>query len=569
MISWLRHGLLGFSRDGGEMPRLWSNLWLDLRVLGVFRLALGAASLVEVTELITFQGAFLDENGVCPLAKMSSGTMFDLYLACKSPESVFVLLLMHLLAVLCFMFGFWTRLSGFVCWVFAMSQHHRLSNCVEYGGDRLRSHLFFWSLFQPLGLVWSIDAYLQSGKASQVDVPATEWIPLCFCPRAIEELPHPKKEKPVRNTAAPLSAFLILLQLASMYEYTASTKVGESWESGDAVLQTLHLTQYARQPVAGILALFPSICRLFTHATLYIEKYGWLLAFLPFQLSRLLAFSMFFGLHFGLNLSLRVGGFQLFVLSAWCVALPRCMLDLLEAQLQRFWPRFAQLLVISQTPVGPSAAKRAMRLGCVTAFNLLGFSLIFLAIAEGCLHRDRNQCAMAPLMRDFGAQQLLKKLDLLQRYNMFSPDPPRKAVRVQLYGVLASSQCKVGVQEFWKYCRVVELWSDRGFPSCATKMSLQTWENLSAPARQPVDFATNRWRKLVEKTEKSKGLGGYMCSQWQASHSPSQQLLGLWLVRVSSEWPKVKESFTGEMKYWCSSHAKELMQKLPPQPWLD
>lgn len=290
----------------------------------------------------------------------------------------------------------------------------------------MRSHLFFWSLFQPLGLVWSIDAYLQSGKASQVDVPATEWIPFCFCPRAIEESPHPKKEKPVRNTAAPLSAFLILLQLASMYEYTASTKVGESWESGDAVLQTLHLTQYARQPVASILALFPSICRLFTHATLYIEKYGWLLAFLPFQLSRLLAFSMFFGLHFGLNLSLRVGGFQLFVLSAWCVALPRCMLDLLEAQLQRFWPRFAQLLVISQTPVGPSAAKRAMRLGCVTAFNLLGFSLIFLAIAEGCLHRDRNQCAMAPLMRDFGAQQLLKKLDLLQRYNMFSQIPPER-----------------------------------------------------------------------------------------------------------------------------------------------
>ena len=560
MISW-RHGAL-------RPSWLWSDLWLDLRALGVFRLALGAASLVEVIELITFQGAFLDENGVCPLSRMSRGTMFDLYLACKSPESVFLLLLMQLLAVLCFMLGFWTRVSGFVCWVFAMSQHHRLSNCVEYGGDRLRSHLFFWSLFQPLGLVWSIDAYLQSVKASHVDVPATEWIPWCFCPRAIQELPHPKKEKPVRNTAAPLSAFLILLQLASMYEYTASTKVGESWESGDAVLQTLHLTQYARQPVASILALFPSLCRLFTHATLYIEKYGWFLAFLPFQLSRFLAFSMFFGLHFGLNLSLRVGSFQLFVLSAWCVALPRYLLDCLEAQLQRF-PRLAQLLVMSQAPIRPSAAKIAMRLGCVTACNLLGFSLIFLAIAEGCLHRDRNQCAMAPVMHDFGAQQLLTKLDLLQRYNMFSPDPPRKAVRVQLYGVLASPQCTVGVPEFWKSCRVVELWSDRGFPSCATKMSLQTWENLSAPAKQPVDFATNRWRKLVENSEKSKGLGGYMCSQWQASHSHFQQLLGLWLVRVSSEWPNVKESFAGEMKYWCSSHAKELMQKLPPQPWLD
>ena len=520
---------------------LWANLWLDFRALGLFRVALGAASLVEVTELLRYQVFLEEKSGLCPLTRLSDGVVFDLYLAAKSSESVTVLLALNFLAALCFMLGYWTRLASCICWVFAMSQHHRLSNCVEYGGDRLRSHLFFWCLFQPLGHVWSVDAFLsKSDQNLQLPIGSED-----------------KKDKAVRKApagpAAPLSAFLILFQLASMYEYTASTKNGQSWAAGDAVFQTLQLTQYAREPVASILAMFPSICHLFTHATLYIEKYGWILAFLPFQLSRAVSFSMFFALHLGLNLCLRVGNFQLFVLSAWCAAVPRCVMDCVEASVHHRWPRSQKFLVTSPVP------------RWLWLTNLLGFWFILIAMVEGCLERN-NLCSMtdaAKALPDFGGQKLIRKLGLLQRYNMFSPDPPRTTLRVQLYGILASPKCEINVEAYWTHCEVVEFWT-QGFPSVPEIYLPQSWANLSAPVRPAVDFATNRWRKLVEKKEKAKALGGYMCSQWKAVRGAD--LLGLWLVRVSSEPPQ-KETFTGDFKYWCSSQSKSLMLKLPPQPW--
>eukprot|EP00438_Fugacium_kawagutii_P012500 Skav233814 [mRNA] locus=scaffold658:273381:274946:- [translate_table: standard] len=521
---------------------------------------------------MNFQRAFLDEEGVCPLSRISSESMFDWYLASTTSESVTLLLLLQLVAVLCFMIGFWTRAASFTCWLFALSQHHRFSNCVDYGGDRLRSHLLFWALFQPLGQAWSVDAYLQCGKRAEV-CHSCDLQPLASC------LPGPsagkakeEKDKGLRSTAAPGCAFLILLQMAAMYEYTAATKVGPLWSNGSAVLQTLQLTQFARQPVAGILAMFPSMCRLFTHATLYVEKYGWLLAFLPFQVSRAIAFGMFFALHFGLHLSLRVGCFQLFVLSGWCVALPRFFLDSVEATLHHRWCRSSQLLVVQSNAAAmeTSAAKRAIGRASSMGLTFLGYSLMYMAITEGCIHRQ-DQCSMAQVVRDFGRDSLLTKLGLLQRYNMFSPDPPVKTLRVQVYGILSSPKCLAGGKDYWTHCQVqvVELWGNRGFPSVPTQLGshLPTWSNLSAPVPQMVDFATNRWRKLVEMKDKAKGVGGYMCAQWQGLQA-TPDLLGLWFVRITAK-PNENETYTGEYRHWCTAHNKKLMLELPRQPWVE
>ena len=448
-------------------------MWLDLRALGLFRSALGLASLLEVYELASHRDAFLAEPGVCPSPER--GAMVDLFMAAKAPEMMAILLALNFLAALCFLVGYSTKLATWACWLFAMSQHHRLSNCVSYAGDRLRCQLLFWCLFQPLGQVWSIDAYLR-----EVEVASKE--------------SRDEKDKQLRSTLAPASAFLLLLQMSSMYEYTASVKVGDGWVSGEAVLQTLRLSQYAREPVASLVAMFPLLCRFFTHATLYVERYGWLLAFLPF--SRLAAVLSFGGLHLGLHLSLRVGSFQLFVLSAWLVALPTWLLDHLEAALHRRWPQSRRLLVTADVPPGRWRP----------ALNLLGFGLMFLAVSEGCAQRQA-QCGLG--LVDLGARPLLTRLDLLQRYPMFSPDVPRRSLRVQLYGVLASPACDVKQEETWTECRTVELWT--GYPSLAPS-SPTSWGNLSAPGPQALDFASNRWRKLAEKKETSRAIGGALDS---------------------------------------------------------
>ena len=145
------------ARRSAFLSASWADFWLDIRALGLFRIALGAATVIEVLELLRFQDAFLDKDGVCK-DHIPSMAMLDIYLASNAPERLFLLLMINFFAALGFMLGFWTRICGCLCWIFAISEHHRFDACVTYGGDQLRSHLFFWALFQPLGDVWSIDA---------------------------------------------------------------------------------------------------------------------------------------------------------------------------------------------------------------------------------------------------------------------------------------------------------------------------------------------------------------------------------------------------------------------------
>ena len=373
---------------------------------------------------------------------------------------------------------------------------------------------------------------------------------------SLEEGSHPEKNKALRNTEAPLSTFLILLQMALMYTFTASTKNGETWNSGIAVYQTMHISHYTRQPAASILAMFPEICRIFTHATLYIEKYGWLLAFLPCQLARMMAFAMFCALHIGMYLTLRVGNFQLFVISGWCIALPGCFLDKMEMWLHHRWPRSVQVLLIQSSP--KSEGMKLSRL----MMNILGFTLIALCIAE-------SQLALQGLVNDLGFSKILIELDLKQHYSMFSPNVPQGSLRVHVFGILASPKCHEGVEAYWNHCDVAELWTN-GLPSfTADNDKLEKWPNITAPGRHKLDFVTNRWRKLVEKNESSRAIGPYICLKWQNNHHQTGGLLGLWFVRVFSKFPNPTEHFVEGYKHWCTPDAKSLMLKLPRQPWLD
>ena len=345
--------------------------------------------------------------------------------------------------------------------------------------------------------------------------------------------------------------------MASMYTFTASTKTGETWTSGIAVYQTMHISHFARQPAASILAMFPEICRIFTHATLYIEWYGWLLAFLPSQLARMMAFGMFSALHIGMYLTLRVGNFSIFVISGWCIALPGCVLDKMEMWLHHRWPRSVQLLSIQSTP--KSEAMKPSRL----MMNIVGITLMALCLAD-------SQMALQDLVKDLGFSKILTELDLKQHYSMFSPDVPQYSLRVHVFGILASPKCNEAVEAYWMHCDVAELWIN-GLPSfTADNEKLEKWPNLTAPGKhKTLDFATNRWRKVVEKREHSKAIGPYICRKWQKNHHQTGNLLGLWFVRVWSRFPDPKEHFVGSYKHWCTADAKSLILNLPRQPWLD
>ena len=208
----------------------------------------------------------------------------------------------------------------------------------------------------------------------------------------------------------------------------------------------------------------------------------------------------------------------------------RVLLDWLESFLLR-WPRVARHLII--TSHSSRKFTPLMCRGCmVSCMNLVGFTLMLMAFVEGCQKRG-EQCAVVRMVPPTSttSKMLLQKLDLLQRYSMFSPDAPHRTLRVQLYGVLATKSCDGVSTRYWEYCPVVELWNE-GFPALAlpatslphgraaffsgsmTSSAWPMWSNLSAPARDSRDFATNRCRKLVESKDHFKAIGSYVCSKW-------------------------------------------------------
>ncbi|CAE7641893.1 unnamed protein product, partial [Symbiodinium pilosum] len=274
------------------------------------------------------------------------------------------------------------------------------------------------------------------------------------------------------------------------------------------------------------------------------------------------AFCLFFGLHFGMNLALRVGNFQLFAMSGWLVSLPRGALDFMEARLARSCPSAARVL----SP--RAAAKPRMQNTFHGCLQVLGFGIMLATLSEGCRYRAEKCPMLHAAQRVPKLDKLLGKLSLHQRWSMFSPDAPFKSLRVELFGILDGPKCRGDLDGYWQHCPVVELWSEKGYPSFTpSRLNLPHWSNISMPAPKRMDFATNRWRKLVEDVDHSFGLGGYSCLQWRASASPVK-LLGVWLVRARSQSPEGQETFVGAFRHWCEADAKPLMKSLPRPSWV-
>jgi len=569
---------------------------LDVRGLALFRMALGLASLVEIAELWAYREAFLSSKGVCPQHKVKGPHSFDLFFAAQGDGATSLLLVLNFLAASAFACGLWSRLATVISWLFAVSLHHRFSGCVDYGGDQLRAQLLFWCMFIPLGSVWSVDAYLDHCTANQPRLAVTTESSDCEeskdrrraqSPLRLRTV-HPegtlakppraarssssKRETPGEarpaTYSAPTSAFLILLQLAIMYAYTASKKTGETWVSGRAVEAVLHLPQYSREPMAGLLVQLPLLCHLLSSATLWVERCGWCLAFMPFSRARLAALVLFGGLHFGMNLALRVGNFQLFAMSAWLVVTPPSVLNSIQVWLLPWaWMRH-------RAPTKFAEAHRRPPLVRVIGWVLTIMALLLMTagMAEACAQSGQKHCSLAKYVDPGrGIRGLLAELGLIQRWNMFAPDAPTRTLRVSIVGIVAlhGRSCTLESNRYWEVCRVAPLWGQDGFPIVHVPVEeVSSWGSLQPPARTKVDFATNRWRKLMENKNNSKAVGAYICQQWRIHRSPREKLLGIWFTRARSTPPQTEEVYKSDFKYWCHAETKDLMMSLPLPSWV-
>jgi hypothetical protein len=194
------------------------------------------------------------------------------------------LMLVHCAFAFTFAIGYRTRFCSIVIWIFHNSLLAR-NLPVGHGGDMYFRCLLFWSMFLPLGEVWSVDAALRPGSHSQ----------------------------PPRRSYSILSAATIcyIVQVGYMYVFSHYLKTHDWWRKDFTAAYYAVRLDYFRLPLGDFFLAFPWMLTVLTPAVLIWELVGPFFYISPVATQPLRLFGVigFIALHLGFGLSLRLGTF--------------------------------------------------------------------------------------------------------------------------------------------------------------------------------------------------------------------------------------------------------------------
>lgn len=275
---------------------LTSILTTDYRSLALFRMGLGIIAAVDGAFRLCDLTAHYSNAGVISInqamtvAQHNGVGVWSVAFFSGSPQWSGFLIIMLMICGIFLAAGCLTRMMTLICWILAASIHVR-NPFVLNGGDVLFRLLLFWSLWLPLGSVWSLDARKSRGSIPHGPAPAT---PLIF-------------------------------QLCVLYLFSAIFKTHPVWRvSESAVDHIAHLGSYTFS-WAEYLWDKPELSRWLTRLTLWLEESGPALLFIPFWRGpiRTLLVAAFAGFHLiGISSLMSIGLFPSICTVAWLSMLP-------------------------------------------------------------------------------------------------------------------------------------------------------------------------------------------------------------------------------------------------------
>ena len=465
---------------------------IDPRTLALFRVSLALVLLYDLWIRIANLNAFYTDAGVLPRAaqiEIFSGLpqLFSFHMMNGTLTGEAILLAIQMVAGVTLLIGYQTWISTFVSWILLVSLHNR-NPMVLQGGDVLLRLMLFWGLFLPLGVRASLDRWL--------------------APLAEEKYPN-----------APLvsmATFAVLLQVCFVYWFTWALKTDASWRvDGTAIGYALSIDQLSR-PLGRALLHYPDVMRNLTFVTLYLERFGPLLALLPFWRLRLFMVAVFIGFHFTMGMCMTLGVFTFIAPTAWLLFVPTGAWDFADSHFSR-WKARARVLLAR---VRPRVVAVCRRLGMrAPASRSLPFSrevlrqlsaAFFLLYIFGWNFRSLDFNRYERYFPE-GWNWIGVSLRIDQVWSMFSPFPLKEDGWLVAAGTLKDGQ-KVDL--------------------IAGGAPLQWKEppNLSATFRdaQWQKYMLNLWS--VENAPHRGYYVAYLARQWNGSHGPAQQLKTLDLI---------------------------------------
>ena len=294
------------------------TLGFDRRSMAVFRICLGLMLLVDLllrsqtlTAMYTDDGYFTRDLAEIMNKDIEFNygvehtTYWSLYHISGSYEfQVFLFWVAAVFAAMLIL-GAWTRVATIASWVLLASLQDR-NPLILTSGDSLLKMMLFWSMFIPLGSIWSVDAWRR------------------------------KKAPPAKSYVASVATFGMIVQLFCMYFFAGLAKWNEIWHTGDAMQYVLRLNIYATSFGQSLLE-YPTMLKLVTWATLWGELILPWFMFLPGLVVRIYGRSLlnisgttlrmflivaFWILHISIAMSMEIGLFCYISMLAWLPMIP-------------------------------------------------------------------------------------------------------------------------------------------------------------------------------------------------------------------------------------------------------
>ncbi|HVE14006.1 MAG TPA: HTTM domain-containing protein [Elusimicrobiota bacterium] len=270
---------------------------VDLRSLGLFRIALAALLLYDLADRARDLGVFYTDDGILPretaLRYFPRLLQACVHLATGSWWGEALIFAVMAACAAALLAGWRTRIASVLCWYLWVSLQCRVPP-ILYGMDNLLRLLLFWGMFLPWGARFSVDAARRPGA------------------------------RPRESDVFSAASAALLVQVAVMYWFTAAAKSAPEWTSeGSALYYTLHIDHFVT-PLGACLREHRGLCRALTFATLGWESFGPFLFFSPvaFLPARLLAVAGFAALHVGIGACMSVGLFPVLGLISLIPFLP-------------------------------------------------------------------------------------------------------------------------------------------------------------------------------------------------------------------------------------------------------
>jgi hypothetical protein len=248
--------------------------------------------------------AFFSEWGVLPLElqrELISGTAgktgplsWSLHTLSDSPTWLLAMFALSALSYTMLIAGFQTRLASIASFVLLASWHVR-NPLLMHSGDTLLRISLFWSMFLPLGAVWSVESWRRRRRGE----------PVC-----------------AGEVISPATAGLVML-LFSLYFFAGVAKLTPRWLDGTAMEYVLRLDIYATRAGQALLQ-FPALLQFITWATLVIELVFPFLLLSPWRnrMLRMIAMIVFVAFHAGIAVSMSLGTFQYAAMMIWLALIP-------------------------------------------------------------------------------------------------------------------------------------------------------------------------------------------------------------------------------------------------------